>query len=282
MPRSWLTLQHSPVLLSPPCSRGFTATLQIFLLWKQPTLFSSQMWWVLEGFFPFWQVLAARGELTECQEDPSRPGCDWHSRRQLLPLQGNLGFVCGLTIMLPPALRNPGNFTLLFSSQVHALRDVPALEADDGRTFKVSDVQLSSLTAESASLSMYFSFLQYPWETEKDFYCHFFNAEVGNAISKFSEDACGQRISGGLVFQVLFDFPAATTSPIRTDSRTLSLALLKMHQVHLESCCQSWVDRNYPRKLGFCVLYVQQNAFSWWKIEIKPISWDVRRFQLTC
>lgn len=38
---------------------------------------------------------------------------------------------------------------LLFSSQVHVLRDVPALKAGHGRTFYVSDVQPSSLTAES-------------------------------------------------------------------------------------------------------------------------------------
>lgn len=38
---------------------------------------------------------------------------------------------------------------LLFSSQVHVLRDVPALKAGRGRTFYISDVQPSSLTAES-------------------------------------------------------------------------------------------------------------------------------------
>lgn len=62
-------------------------------------------------------------------------------------------FVCGMRIMLPSALRNQGNVTVLFSSQVHVLRDVPALKADNGRTFEVSDVQPAPLTAESGSFS---------------------------------------------------------------------------------------------------------------------------------
>lgn len=74
-----------------------------------------------------------RGTHSECEEDSTGPGTAEGSSCH--PTEGEARFVCGMRIMMPSALRNQGNVPVLFSSQVHVLRDVPALKADNGRTF---------------------------------------------------------------------------------------------------------------------------------------------------
>lgn len=132
---------NSPLLLIPPLTvfqqRIHYCISPFFSSGSSLLSFPPRCGGCFKVFFPFWQILAANGELTvsmrripqvlavTCTADSS--SCH--------PTEREAGFVCGMRIMLPSALRNQRNVTLLFSSQVHVLRDVPALKADNGRTF---------------------------------------------------------------------------------------------------------------------------------------------------
>lgn len=210
-PRYWFLRRRSLVVLIPPVTaaqQSLYCCILTFFLWKQSAIFSPSYGGGTKLFLLFWQVLAVGGKFAlRVMRVTLGPSSDCQTRRQVIPprCKGKVGFVCGMRTALLWALKNCENLMLLFSLRVHVLRDALDLKSERGRTFSVSDFiwvkTQCSLHRWQLRVCQVFIVHLLPMVYLRHWkglllpvYSYIFlNAEVVNAVAKFSEDACGQR-----------------------------------------------------------------------------------------